>query len=116
MSARKALLLFCTGCLLVLCPISTFGQSPTTGGIAGTVKDQNGAVIAGAEVTVTSLATADERKATTDTEGSYAMPLLSPSTYRVRVEASGFNPALFDAVRVVITETTTINPQLAVAG
>ncbi|MCA1643308.1 MAG: carboxypeptidase-like regulatory domain-containing protein [Acidobacteria bacterium] len=45
----------------------------------------------GAEVTVTSLATAEERKATTDAEGNYAVPLLSPSTYRVRVAANGFN-------------------------
>ena len=83
---------------------------------AGTVKDQNGAVIVGAEVTVTSLATAEERKVTTDAEGNYAVPLLSPGTYRVRVAANGFNAALFDAVRVVITETTTVNAELAVAG
>ena len=96
--------------------ISALAQSPTTGRIAGTVKDQNGAIIVGAEVTVTSLATTEERKVTTDTEGSYSVPLLSPGTYRVRIAANGFNSDLFDAVRVVITETTTVNAQLTVAG
>jgi hypothetical protein len=95
--------------------VFALAQSQTTGRIAGTVKDPNGAVIVGAEVTVTSLATADERKVTTDTDGNYAVPLLSPGTYRVRITASGFNPAL-DVARVVITETTTVNAELAVAG
>ena len=116
MSARKAIPLFWAGCLLVLYPISAFAQSQTTGRIAGTVKDPNGARIVGAEVTVTSLATAEERKATTDTEGNYNVPLLQPGTYRVRVAAGGFNPALFDSVRAIITETTTVNAELAVAG
>src|SRR2546428_8836664 len=92
-----------------LCPLSAFAQTQTTGRIAGTVKDQNGAVIVGAEVTVVSKATSDERKATTDTEGNYAVPLLPPGTYRVKVTARGFNSALFDNVQVVITETTLVN-------
>jgi hypothetical protein len=102
--------------LVLLSWISALAQSPTTGRIAGTVKDQNGAVIVGAEVTVTSLATAEQRKVTTDTEGNYSMPLLSPATYRVTITASGFNSALFDSVRVVITETTTVNAELRIAG
>ncbi len=116
MVARTATALLWFGWLLAFGTPSAFGQSQTTGRILGTVRDPNGAVIVGAEVTVTSLATADERKDTTDTEGNFAVLLLSPGTYRVRVVASGFNPALFDAVRVVITETTTRNAQLAVAG
>jgi hypothetical protein len=116
MSDRKAILLFWTGCFLIICTPSAFAQSQTTGRIAGTVRDPNGAVVVGAEVSVTSLATSDERKDTTDTEGNYAVLLLSPGTYRVRIGANGFNPALFDAVRVVITETATCNAQLTVAG
>jgi len=116
MSTRKPISLFWISSFLALYAITAFPQSPTTGRIAGTVRDQNAAVIVGAEVTVTSLATDEERKVTTDREGNYAVPLLSPNTYRVRVGANGFNPALFEPVRVVITETTTLNVQLAVAG
>ena len=82
--------------MFALCTISAFAQSQTTGRIAGTVRDPNGAVIVGAEVTVTSLATADERKVYDRQEGNYAVPLLSPGTYRMRVAANGFNPDLFD--------------------
>src|SRR4029077_9714220 len=84
-------------------------QTSITGRIAGTVKDQNGAVIVGAEVTVVSKATGDERKVTTDSEGGYSVPLLPPGTYRVRVAANGFNSKLFETVQVAITETTLVN-------
>src|SRR5438874_791946 len=116
MTGRKAInLLFLFAYFLSL-SICALGQSQTTGRIVGTVKDERGAVIVGAEVTVTSLATAEERKVTTDTEGNYAVPLLPPGAYRVRVTASGFSSALFDSVQVVITETTALNTALTVAG
>jgi hypothetical protein len=102
--------------LLALYSLSAFSQSPTTGRIAGTVRDQNGAVIVGVEVTVTSLATAEVRKATTDAEGNYTVSFLPPGAYRFRVAANGFNPVFVGEVRVVITETTKLNAELPVAG
>ncbi|MGI8839022.1 MAG: carboxypeptidase regulatory-like domain-containing protein [Pyrinomonadaceae bacterium] len=116
MIIQEAIKLFCAGSLIALGASHAFSQSPTTGRIAGTIRDQNGAVIVGAEVTVTSLATAEERKVTTDTAGNYSLPLLSPAAYRIKVAANGFTPALFDSIRVVITETSTVNAQLAVGG
>jgi hypothetical protein len=104
------------GWLMIFCSPSAFTQSQTTGRIAGTVKDQNGAVVAGSEVTISSQATAEERKVTTDDQGNYTVPLLAPGAYRVRVTAPGFDAALFDSVQVVITETTTVNAELRVAG
>lgn len=104
------------GWLMVFCSAPTFAQSPTTGSIAGTVKDQKGAVIAGSEVTISSQATAEERKVTSNNQGNYTVPLLAPGTYRVRVTAGGFNSTVVDAVQVVITETTTVNAELIVAG
>src|SRR2546422_4696367 len=94
---------------------SAFAQTQTTGRIAGTMRDPNGAVIVGAEVTVVSSATGDQRKASTDSEGNYAVPLLPSGTYRVKVAASGFHTEIFD-VEVVITQTTPINVDLPLAG
>jgi hypothetical protein len=96
--------------------ISAVAQTQTTGRIAGTVKDQNGAVIPGAEVTVISKATGDKRSVTTDSEGNYAVPLLPPGTYQVKVRANGFNTRIFETVQVVITETTPVDAELTVAG
>ena len=84
-------------------PIDTRAQTQTTGRIAGTVKDQNGAVIVGAEVSVINKATGDERKVTSDQEGYYSVSFLSPGTYRVKIAANGFNSAIFQSVQVLIT-------------
>src|SRR5688500_2734058 len=105
MVARTTTLLLWFAWLLALCTPSAFAQSQTTGRIAGNIKDPNGARIVGASVTVTSLATAEERKVTTDTEGNYAVLMLSPGTYSMSVTANGFKKAEIESVRVVITET-----------
>ena len=115
MSARKHIALLLALVCLLLVSRSALAQSQTTGRIAGTVKDPNGAVIAGAEVTVVSKATDDQRKVTTDGEGNYAVSLLPSGTYRVKVAVSGFHTELFD-VEVVITQTTTLNVDLPLAG
>src|SRR2546428_3140401 len=116
MIARKVTLLLLPFAFLLLASLSVLAQTQTTGRIAGTVKDQTGAVIVGAEVTVVSRTTGDERKVTTDAEGNYTVPLLPPGTYRTRVAANGFDTKVFATVQVFITETTPVNADLTVAG
>ena len=99
-----------------LCALTVPAQSQTTGRIVGTVKDQNKAIIIGAEISVISKATGDERDARTDSEGHYAVTLLPPGTYRLTVTANGFHSETFDEVQVVITETTALTATLAVEG
>jgi hypothetical protein len=100
---------------LLLVSLSVFAQGPTTGRIAGTVKDQNGAVVVGAEVTVTSKATGDQRVVVTNAEGNYTVPLLPPGAYQVRIKANGFASSVYDPAQVVITETTRIEANLMLA-
>jgi hypothetical protein len=96
--------------------VPTIAWGQTTGNIAGTVKDQSGAALVGAEVRVISQATGDERKVVTDELGNYSLPLLSPGLYRVSISAPGFAKAVFENVLIAITETTTINGELRVGG
>ena len=102
--------------MVVLCAAAALGQNQTTGRITGTVKDPNGALIAGAEVTVKSKTTAAERIGTTDDQGNFTVSLLPPGLYHLKVAAVGFNSLNSDSVQVGITETTTINVQLTLAG
>lgn len=103
-------------CLTAIFALAAFAQTQTTGRIAGTVKDEKGAVIAGAEVVAVSKATNDERAATTDGEGNYIIPLVPPGAYQVTVKANGFKKAVSDNVKVIITETTVVNADLAAGG
>src|SRR5438477_7163820 len=101
---------------VLLLSSSAFAQTQTNGRIAGTVKDQNGALIIGAEVIATSKATGEARKVTSDDAGSYSVPFLPPGGYRLSISANGFAPKVFPDIRVSITETTTRDATLAVAG
>ncbi|MEP6912143.1 MAG: TonB-dependent receptor [bacterium] len=116
MSLRKNILLLLVFYLLAFSQVLVMAQGPTTGRIEGTVKDQNGAVIPGAEVKVINKATANERTTTTNEVGHYATPLLQPGLYRVSLAASGFNTAIIGTVHVLITETTLVNADLTVKG
>jgi hypothetical protein len=60
--------------------------------LSGTVEDERGAVIAGASITVVNVGTGARRQSTTTETGSFTIPLLPPSNYKLRVEQTGFAP------------------------
>src|ERR1700674_230420 len=63
----------------------------TRGIISGTVRDENGAVVPGAQVTITSTGSSlTKREATTDDQGFYRVGALDPGSYNVVVEKDGF--------------------------
>jgi hypothetical protein len=63
----------------------------STGTISGTVVDEQGQVLPGATVTVTSESTQAARTTTTSESGTFRFPALQSGTYTVRVELSGFS-------------------------
>src|SRR5947207_13665164 len=86
---------------------SAFAQTQTNGRIAGTLKDQDGALIAGAEVITTSKATGEERKVTSDDAGSYSVPFLPPDEYRLRRSGNGSASKVFGDIALSRTGTAT---------
>ena len=81
------LLAFCW-CLILFSP-SAYGQA-NTGTILGTVTDPSGAVVPGAMVTATNVATGISKEFETNADGSYRIGYLIPGTYEVSVELTGF--------------------------
>ncbi len=61
-----------------------------TGTILGTVKDQSGAVVPGAKVTIVNQGTADSITTLTRSDGTYIVTPLKIGTYRISVELAGF--------------------------
>jgi hypothetical protein len=112
---------------LLLCLTGiAFGQE-RTGAIEGTVKDPNGAVVPGAQVTVNSQTTtagarpdasaAFNRTVTADDSGFFRLPDVPPGVYNVSIgSAGGFGGATVTDVAVVLGKTTPVNVSLAVAG
>jgi len=95
-----------------MCAVS---QTQTTGRISGTVKDPQGAVIAGASVTIENPATADRRSVQTDGSGNFSVLQLPSARYEVNIQAAGFTPEQFADVIVGSAETITVNAMLQVA-
>src|SRR5690348_7421725 len=74
---------------VLLLSLSAFSQL-NLGSMIRTVMDASGAVIVGATVTVTDVERGVSRTLTTDTAGQYSAPSLTPGSYAVRAEFTGF--------------------------
>ena len=84
-AAWMALLL--TFILLVELPATA---QQASGSISGVVKDDQGAVIPGAKITLLDTRQGDQREATTNAEGFFLLNTLKPSVYTLTVEVTGF--------------------------
>src|SRR3954468_10550007 len=61
-----------------------------TGVVSGTVVDASGQVVPGATVTLVSEAKGDLRTLTSDERGGFAFRAITPGSYTVKVELTGF--------------------------
>jgi outer membrane receptor protein involved in Fe transport len=78
--------------LLFAAPVVLAQTATST--LTGIVRDQSGAAVSGATVSAHNPATGAVRRLTTDAEGRYAFAGLPPGEYELRVERTGFEPAV----------------------
>lgn len=105
-----------TALTLLLCASSVlFAQSQGTGSIAGTVIDAAGLAVPKADVLAKNEGTGLERKAMTDSVGSFTMPVLPTGSYTVRITAKGFGPSE-KRVTVNVGGVATVAAQLTVGA
>ena len=108
---RKSTTILMAILVLVTCQIVI--QAQTTGSISGTVTDQTGAVVPGANVTVKGEA-GQQYTAVTKGDGVYTIPGVpagSP-TYTVTITAPSFKTAVIQNVKVDVATPATVNAQL----
>jgi hypothetical protein len=84
------------------------------GTIQGSVTDASGAVIPGAKITVKNLATAIARDITSNGDGVYSAPSLSPGQYVMTVAMAGFTTLTLANVNVAVGEVRVINVKLSI--
>lgn len=87
-------------CLVCLC---AFGQE-FRATVTGHVTDSSGAGVPQASVQITNLGTNEIATVTTNSQGTYTLPLLKPSTYRLTVEAPGFKKYIRDNITLNVGE------------
>ncbi|HJT28145.1 MAG TPA: carboxypeptidase-like regulatory domain-containing protein [Pyrinomonadaceae bacterium] len=109
---RKFTTLLMTMLALVTCQIVIQAQG-TTGSISGTVTDQTGAVVPGANVTVKGEA-GQQYTAVTKGDGVFTIPGVPAGTptYTVTITAPSFKTAVIQNVKVDVATPATVNAQL----
>src|SRR5947209_13973966 len=105
MRARNLL----AGLLLAMSATLAFAQGGAYGTILGTVTDNSGAVVANAGVEVTNTATNVTNHVQTTSSGDYTVPYLQPGTYRVTVQAAGFQKSITDGAPLVVAQQARVN-------
>src|ERR1700681_116092 len=90
---RKVAGLFSVIAILAIAQLFTAQARAQVSGatLSGTISDPSGAVIAGAQVSITNKATGIVRTVTTDNAGLYSAPNLQPGPYEVAISAMGFS-------------------------
>ena len=86
-----------------------------TGSILVRATDEQGAVIPGVTVTITSGVLPSAMSGVTDTGGAFRFPSLPPSTYTVKLELQGFQTLQRENVLVQVGQTTPLDLTLKVA-
>src|SRR5256885_12523536 len=88
-------------------------ESSVRGNLAGNVVDSSGAVVTGAKVSISGAT--GTKSDTTNQDGQFLFPLLSPGFYSVKVEKGSFKTADAKGVEVVTGKTSNLRIGL-VAG
>lgn len=77
-------------CVLVVTLSPSWGQATNTGTIIGSIFDNTGAFVPGAQVAITQTTTGAVRSTTTDKSGRFVFADVDPGTYNITVTKRGF--------------------------
>ena len=102
-------------CLALFAPQAAWGQA-SSAAINGTVTDQQGAVIPGAELVLTSVETGIERRAASNSVGNYGFPGIQPGYYILEASSDGFRTASIEPFALVVNQTATFDIALEVGA
>ena len=102
-------------CLSAMSVSNSLAQT-TTATVNGTVKDAQGAVVVGATVTLTDMATGREVTASTNSEGAFTFTDVRSGDYILTAESPGFKKTETRGVKVNVGQPAAVNLELQPGG
>lgn len=100
--------------IVVLTSAGVVSAQQTTGTITGRATDAQNLALPGATVTLTG--PQGSKTTTTDEQGRFAFPYVTPGTYSIRVELQGFNAVERKNIEVSLAQTVDLPFTMAVGG
>ncbi len=100
----------------LLCGANAAWGQDVTATITGTITDASGAPLAGASVTAKDMDRGTVWPTTTNTEGIYNILRIPVGSYSLRVEAKGFQTALYPPFTLVLNQTARVDVQMKVGA
>ncbi len=117
MSGKRILLLGLVAAVaFAVSSVSAFSQTATQGAVIGIVTDPSNAVVRGATVRLTDIATNTSQTAISDNGGRYAFPAVNPGDYSLKVEAKGFRTSLTTKLSVEVNKSNSVDVRLEVGA
>jgi carboxypeptidase family protein len=108
---------FCLATLAVLLLTASFVVAQDyRGKVQGSVSDENGGAIPGAQVVLRNIKTGVEATRAADDNGHYIFDFVEPGEYIVVIEQTGFKKAIQENVIVRVRSDLTVDLKLAVGG
>ena len=102
--------------LLALSNSPAYAQGGTTSTLSGVAVDSSGAVLPGADVTVTMPATGFTQSAVTNADGAFSFPGLNIGTYTLTVKLSGFKTFVSNNVALTLGGGANVRATLEIGG
>jgi len=104
---RRIVFGFAIACLALLAPGTISGQA--SAGITGTITDPSGAVVTGANVTITNEGTSVSDHTVSESAGTFSFKGVIPGKYTVAIDAQGFKKAVQKGVTVEVSRNATVD-------
>ena len=84
--------------------------------LSGRIVDGSGAALPGASITITNIGTNNTVNATTNQEGLFLVPNLSPGHYRIKLEKEGFKTLLRPDIELHVQDVIALNFSMSVGS
>lgn len=101
-------------CFILALLVANLAAQFDSAALVGTIRDEKGAAIAGAKITVTNLGTGITVNSESSESGEYVFPTLRIGQYKVSAEKSGFATATADNVTLTVNARQRIDLSLKV--
>ena len=101
------------GLLVLVTNTVSFSQ---TAQVTGRISDLAGAVVPGAQITITNVATGINLEAVSNDEGFFTIPLLKPGEYRIAIKKDGFKSVAQTGVTLQVNQVARLDYALEAGG